>query len=184
MRATLRLVSLTATVLLVAAPGFAQSRSVVVNSVRVDDATVAALEARYDVRVQDGAYWYDRACGAWGFDGGPTVGLLPAGLPVGGALREDASRGRTNVWINGRRLPAADLRALQALTGPIQPGRYWLDGSGTAGREGGPALVNLAQLARQSRSTSTRSWLTDMGSGSSGGTGYVMGPDWSVTYGD
>ena len=31
--------------------------------------------------------------------------------------------------------------------GPVQPGCYWVDGQGFAGLEGGPALVNLKQLA-------------------------------------
>ena len=159
----------------------AQPRSVVVNGARVDSTTLARLEARYNVRVQDGAYWYDRTSGAWGHGGGPTVGFIPAGLRLGGTLRADASRGRTSVSVNGRRLPAQDLRALEALTGRIEPGRYWLDAQGNAGREGGPALVNLARLARQSRGV-RRSWLTGIGSNSSGGSGYVMGRDWSVSY--
>lgn len=165
-----------------ASPSQAQSRTVSVNGARVDSQTLGALEARYGVRVQDGAYWYDRASGAWGFDGGPTVSLIPAGLPLGGRLRANASRGRTGVWVNGRRLPSRDLRALEALAGTIQPGRYWLDGRGVAGREGGPALVDLAQLARRSRSSGSRSWITGIGSGSSGGSGYVIGRDWSVSY--
>lgn len=163
----------------------AQPRSIVVNGERVPEATLSALEARYGVQAEAGRYWYDPASGAWGHVGRPTAGFLPAGLRIGGPLRADASSGRTSVWVNGRRLPAQDLRALQALTGPVEPGRYWLDANGNAGREGGPALVNLAQLARQAQGSGLRrSWLTGIGSNSSGGTGYVMGRDWSVTYGN
>jgi hypothetical protein len=167
---------------LLAAEASAQSRTVVVNGARVPEATLQALEARYGVQAQEGAYWYDPACGAWGFDGGPTIGYLPVGLPVSPALHPDASRGRTNVWVNGRRLPADDLRAVEALTGPVMPGRYWLDAQGYAGVEGGPATVNLFQLAQRAGGGGTfyRSGNTGYGSGSSGGTSYVMGSDWSV----
>ena len=159
------------------------SRAVVINGQRLDTATLSALEARYQTQVEAGTYWYDSASGAWGHVGRPTAGFIPAGLGIGGPLRADASSGRTSVWVNGRRLPAQDLRALEALTGPIEPGRYWLDGNGHAGRVGGPALVNLAQLARQAQGAGLRrSWLTGIGSNSSRGSGYVMGRDWSVSY--
>ncbi|GAB5534899.1 MAG: hypothetical protein Rubg2KO_11480 [Rubricoccaceae bacterium] len=164
----------------------AQSGSaVVINGQRMDAGTLSALEARYQTQVEAGNYWYDAASGAWGHVGRPTSGFIPAGLRIGGALRADASSGRTSVWVNGRRLPSQDLRALVALTGTIEPGRYWLDANGNAGREGGPAQVNLAQLARQAQGSGLRrSWLTGIGSNSSGGSGYVMGRDWSVTYGN
>ena len=181
----IRSLQLVALAVVLASSAFAQpdSRSVIINGQRLDAATLSALEARYQTRVQDGAYWYDAVSGAWGLAGQPTSGFIPAGLRIGGPLRADASNGRTSVWTNGRRLPAQDLRALEALTGPVEPGRYWLDAYGNAGREGGPALVNLAQLARQAQNSGLRrSWLTGIGSNSSGGSGYVMGRDWSVSY--
>jgi hypothetical protein len=53
------------------------------------------------------------------------------------------------VFLNGRQLTQAEVLYLTGLTrGPIPPGRYWLDADGNVGMEGGPALVNLAQLAR------------------------------------
>lgn len=167
---------------LTASSAHAQSdRQVVVNQERLSDADVAALEAQYRVRVLDGTYWYDDRSGAWGFEGGPAVGILPAGLAVGGPLRADASNGTTGVFINGRELHQQDLAALTQFLGYVQPGRYWVDGNGNAGHEGGPALVNLYALARsRSGSTFYRSGATDYGSGSSGGTFYVMGKDWSV----
>jgi len=170
--------------LILASSASAQSGSaVIINGQRMDAGTLSALEARYQTRAEAGNYWYDAASGAWGHVGRPTAGIIPAGLTVGGPLRADASGGRTSVWVNGRRLPGQDLRALEALTGPIEPGRYWVDGNGNAGREGGPALVNLAQLARQAQNSGVRrSWLTGIGSNSSGGSGYVMGRDWSVSY--
>lgn len=156
-------------------------RHVVVNQERLSDADVAALEQRYGVRVQDGAYWYDSRIGTWGFEGGPAVGVIPAGLDIGGPLRADASDGSTGVFVNGRELHRRDVAALSALLGPIERGRYWADADGNVGREGGPALVNVYAVARaRGGNTFYRSGNTGYGSGSSGGASYVMGKDWSV----
>lgn len=126
----------------------AQSRHVVVNAVQLPDTQLQALEQAFHVRIPDGVYWYDRVSGAWGFSGGPTAGFTLAGLRVGGALRVDASRGTTAVFINGRQLPVQDVLALQALLGAVYPGRYWVDAQGNAGLEGGPPLINLVAVAR------------------------------------
>ena len=140
------------------------------------------LERRYQVRIQDGAYWYDPQSGAWGLQGGPTAGFIVAGLDIGGTLKANASGGRTGVYVNGRALHPQDLAALQQLVGPLQPGRYWLDAQGNAGPEGGPAAVNLVQLARRSQGSSHyRSGITDIGVGSSNDGFYIMGEDWSYS---
>lgn len=163
------------------------SRNVIINRVRLDDATVQALEQAYRVQILDGAYWYDKACGAWGFEGGPTAGIILPGLDLGGPLRADASNGNTGVFVNGRQLHMQDVAGLRQLTGVVYPGRYWLDAYGNVGLEGGPVLVNLAVLAQQAGgrgNTFYRSGNTDIGAGSSGGTSYVMGKDWSVIVGN
>jgi hypothetical protein len=123
------------------------TRQVIVNRVRLTDAEVRALEDRYRVRIPDGAYWYDRMCGAWGYEGGPQVGIAVAGIDVGGALRADSSNGDTGVFINGRELHRNDVLALMQL-GPVYRGRWWVDALGNCGPEGGPAWVNLVALAR------------------------------------
>jgi hypothetical protein len=164
------------------------TRNVVINKQRLDTETIQALERLYQVRVQDGAYWYDPMCGVWGFEGGPGVSFIHPGLNLGGPLRADASRGDTNVFVNGRELHRQDVLALQQLVGFVNPGRYWLDAYGTVGYEGGPAILNLVMLARQTGggqgNTFYRSGNTDIGAGSSGGTSYVMGKDWSVIVGN
>jgi hypothetical protein len=121
--------------------------SVVVNGVRLTPEDLAGVEQHYGVRVPAGAYWYDPVCGAWGLQGGPTLGFTIPGLDIGGPLRADASGGDTGVFINGRELRPEEVAYLQQLV-QVSPGRYWLDASGCAGYEGGPALVNLVQLAR------------------------------------
>ena len=71
-------------------------------------------------------------------------------LSLGGALAANASRGQTNVFVNGRNLPQSEVMVLSALWGTyIQPGRYWLDGTGNVGYEGVPIPVgNLYALVQ------------------------------------
>ena len=64
-------------------PG-ALTRSVFINGVRLSDQQLQSLEQTYRVRVPDGHYWYDRACGAWGMEAGPQAGIAVAGLDLGG----------------------------------------------------------------------------------------------------
>ena len=163
-------------------------RSVVINRTKLTDKQVGALEQKFQVRILDGVYWYDKACGAWGMESGPTVGIIPAGLDVGGALRADAS-GATNtgVFINGRELHPQDVASLQQITTVI-PGRYWVNALGFCGYEGNPMpilnLAALAQAARANGSYHSRSDITGIGSGGDGKTSYVMGKDWSVIIGE
>lgn len=125
------------------------ARAVFVNGARLPHNTLAALETGYGRSIPDGLYWYDARSGLWGRHGGPAVGQIHAGLKLGGRLPPQASNGDTGVYLNGRRLPRTELHALQQLIGPVTPGRYWLDASGNAGAEGGPALVNLIEAHRQ-----------------------------------
>lgn len=166
-----------------AGPLSAQGTGIVVNGEEMPENSMRALEGLYRVRMTPGRYWYDPRSGAWGVEGGPTVGLVLPGLELGGSLRADASNGTTLVWVNGRRLPWPDLVALQQLTGPVLPGRYWLDANGNAGFEGGPALVNLQQLAARSRSTawSHHTRATDAHVGGDGDFFYYIDGDVSVT---
>jgi hypothetical protein len=56
-----------------------------------------------------------KPCGAWGIQGGPTLGFLQAGLAIGGALQSNALNGDTGVFINGRQLHRLDVVSLQQL---------------------------------------------------------------------
>lgn len=130
--------------------GATQQRHVMINRVRLPEATVNALEQRWSTRIPDGTFWYDRVSGAWGLDGGPTAGWIAAGLELGGPLQADASRGNTGVFINGRQLDMQDVAALTQIT-PVYRGRWWVDARGNFGAEGGPMLGNLRILAAQRR---------------------------------
>jgi len=167
----------------------AGERRVAINRTTLDEPQIRALEQRFQVRIMNGEYWYDRACGAWGLEGGPTLGFIPAGLDVGGPLQADASGGGTGVFINGREIHPVDVAGLQQLT-PVVPGRYWVDARGLCGYEGNPTpILDLAALAQAARSRSggtyhSRSDITGIGSGGDGKTSYVMGKDWSVIIGE
>ncbi|MFN0252288.1 MAG: hypothetical protein ACKV2T_35765 [Kofleriaceae bacterium] len=115
--------------------------------------TLAQIERWYGRPAPEGEYWYDRTSGAAGQWGGPTLGFLPAGLALGGALPPNASGGGngmlTGVFINGRELHPVDVQVLQRIYGQVYRGRFWVDAQGNAGQEGGVAFVNLIVLAKQ-----------------------------------
>ena len=163
-------------------------RTVVINGTRLSRKQIDSLEQAYRVKIQGGTYWYDKTCGAWGLQGGPTAGFILPNLDLGGPLRADASNGTTGVFVNGRQLHTYDVLALQQLLGPIAPGRYWLDAQGNVGIEDGPMLFNIVRIAntapkRGGAGSTYRSNITGIGGGSSGGTSYVMGKDWAVMVG-
>lgn len=160
---------------------FYEDSEVYINGEKLAEETIDYLEKTYRIKILDGRYWYDAMSGAWGYEGGPTKGIGVAGLNLGGALSSQASNGNTGVFINNREIHQEDLNALQALLGPIQVGRYWMDSQGNAGSEGGAALVNVWQVARQSQAQSKswiyRNWYTGIGGGSDGETTYFIGKD-------
>jgi hypothetical protein len=113
---------------------------------------LAAVERKNGIRLPDRDYWYDNRSGAAGLWQGPTLGVLPAGLELGGPMPSHCSGQGTGVYVNGRELPPADVLLLTQLT-LVAPGRYWLDGDGNFGFEHSPALSNLVLLARQASGT-------------------------------
>jgi hypothetical protein len=174
-------------------------RNVVINRVRLSDEQVARIEQTFRTRLLDGAYWYDKMCGAWGVQGGPAAAMLPAGLELGaGPLRADASAGNSGVFINDRQLQLGEVMALQQLLGAVMPGRYWMDGVGNCGYEGNPMpVVNLMQLAAARQMQAAGAGMGPMyggnfhrndnlgtACGSDGRTSYVSGPGWSVVVGE
>lgn len=158
-------------------------RHVVINEHRLSDEELARAEQTYRIRIPDADYWYDRVLGAWGAKGQPTMGFIAPGLDLGGPLRPDASGGGTNVFVNGRDLPPADLMALQQITGPVPPGRYFITAQGLAGYEGGPAQWDLSALAARSGGGGSNSWqgrMTGASGFSDGHTGAVFLPNGGI----
>ena len=165
--------------LLVHSSAFSQN-AVIVNDKKVPLVQLMEVQRTYNIKIGDGTYWYDAHCGAWGYQYGPTQGFIPAGLTLGGQLKPNASKGNTGVFVNGRQLPLNDVRALQRIINVV-PGRFWLDDKGNGGYEGKQATFNLMYLSRKKGGSSFyRNSYTGIGGGSSGGTSYVIGKDWSV----
>ncbi len=165
--------------------GVPATAAVLVNGTRLSATDLARVEKAYSIRVPPGEFWYDRVLGAWGGKGGPTMGFITPGLALGGPLQADASGGGTNVFVNGRALHPYDLLALERITGPIVPGRYFITADGLAGPEGGPPLWNLAALAAQSQAQGggSNTWQSRVtgGSGfSDGTTGAVFLPNGGI----
>lgn len=172
---------------LFASTAAAQERRVTINRVRIGEAQLRQIERQYRVRIADGDYWYDGRAGAWGYWGGPAMGVAAPGLQLGGRLTRDASGGaRTGVFINGRELHPADIALLQTIT-PVMPGRYWLDANGWGGYEGGPAFFNLWAMAAQAGAgRGGNSWIhrgVGGGMGSDGKCIYYIGGNTSATVG-
>jgi hypothetical protein len=160
-------------------------RHVMINEQRFSDAEVAQLERVYKVRIGDANYWYDRVLGAWGIKGSPTLGFITPGLNLGGPLRADASGGGTRIFVNGRELHRYDVAALQQITGPILPGRYFITGQGLAGYEGGPPMWNLAAMVASSSGggSGSHTWqgrVTASSGFSDGTTGAVFLPNGGI----
>lgn len=78
------------------------------------------------------------------------------------------------MFVNGREIHPYDLAALQQITGPILPGRYFITAQGLAGSEGGPPQWDLGAMAAQSRGGGggggSNTWQSGLSSGFSDGT--------------
>jgi hypothetical protein len=156
---------------------------IVVNGMPMADAAREAFVQRFGYTPRPGRYWYDAATGAWGIEGQGTAGFMSPGLGLGGALRADASNGRTGVFINGRELADSDIAGLWSLGIPAQRGRWWVDAWGNAGPEGFPATFNVFVIARQAgaaRGGGDSIWRT-WGSGDNKGSTWI-GSDGSLSH--
>jgi hypothetical protein len=141
------------------------TREVYVNRVKLNDVTLGALQTQYGIPIQDGRYWYDAICGAWGVEGGPTAGFIYPGLNLPGPMPVDISQGGTGIFINGREIHPQDQAALRQIFGTTIPGRYWLDAQGNLGPEGGVAIANLAAAISASRGAQSGSVTHGYGKG-------------------
>jgi hypothetical protein len=125
-----------------------------------------------------GEYWYDSFGGFWGEIGGPTLGQIHAGLPLGGPLPANASGTGSGTFINGREIHPDEVAYLFSLFGEVRKGRFWVNAQGVGGYEYGSAFFDIREAARKTRkggSTIRRSLF-----GSTGGDGetfYYLHPD-------
>lgn len=131
-------------------------REITINGVPASERDLAildGLEQQWGGRLPSGHYWYDNMNGAAGHWGGPMLGIMQAGLGLGGPLPANASGGGdgslTGVFINGRELHPYDVAQLEQLVGEVPQGRWFVDASGNFGLEGGPVMGNLYTVAAQ-----------------------------------
>jgi len=155
---------------------------VYINNELIEQKILNRISQQYNIKIQDGRYWYDNNTGGWGIEGGPTVHYIMPNMKLGGRLAANASAGNTNVFVNGRELHQQDVAQLSKFM-MVMPGRYWVDANSNFGYENGPAignfrvLINQKQASQRSRSKITAGWYTGIGVGD----GYVIGSDWSVS---
>jgi hypothetical protein len=127
-------------------------RKVYINGKVLGTQQLQQLESAYQTTMIDGRYWYDKKCGAWGMENGPTAGFIMAGLDLPGPMSANASGGGTGIYINGREIHPLDKQGLQQLFGVTYKGRYWLDDQGNLGIENGAFIVNIVSAIQQAQS--------------------------------
>jgi hypothetical protein len=151
-----------------------QGQGVRINGVDLSAQRIVELGGRPE-QIPAGDYWYDGTSGLWGIVGSGARGVIAAGLPLGAMPEGVSGRGMTGVFVNGREITLDEAAYLARLVGgQVAPGRYFLDGSGNAGQEGGPVVINLFQKARQA---------TYMGSsGTNGSSGGYYDPSTGESY--
>jgi hypothetical protein len=118
----------------------AQETGILINGLPLSAEEVAS----YGVDLPPGRYWYDQVSGLWGVEGGPSLGQVVAGMPLGGPLQPEASMGDTGVFFNNREIHGDELAELLQMFDEVQPGRYWLGADLAGGIEGQPASFDLS----------------------------------------
>jgi hypothetical protein len=169
------------------------SGKVTINGTELTELQIADFKNLYGAEPQPGNYWYDQMSGLYGVVGHPAHGFILAGHDYG-ALDRNASKGDTEVFVNGRNLPKAEyVLWCQILGYWIQPGSYWFDRDGNVGIEGLPIpLANLYVAAQQNGFTGNSGggdnlWSTRFSAGnydSNNERGYVSVPGYGpIGYG-
>ena len=107
----------------------------------------------YRTPLAPGNYWYDSLSGLWGHWGREAAGVINPGHNFG-PLPENASGGRTGVFINGREINTVERLFYERLYNTrVLPARLWLDGrTGYFGLEGSRQPLGNLALALQAKS--------------------------------
>jgi len=169
-----------------------KNTKVIINGITLSDKEINQLQKTYNVKPLPGNYWYDKKSGLYGVVGYQAFGFMKPDHSFG-TLKENASNGNTQVFVNGRQLPQTEWGIWSQLLGYyIQPGRYWLHADGNAGYEGNPnPTENLYIAARRNAYRNSGGgdnfWSTRFSAGNSNADntqGYVSVPGYGpVGYG-
>lgn len=151
------------------------SREVYINRVKLSTDQIVSIEEMYSTTIEDGRYWYDRYCGAWGVEDGPTAGFIMAGLDLPGPMPSDISKGGTGIFINGREIHPMDKQGLQQLFGVAYAGYYWLDAAGNLGVVNGPFIVNIVSAIQRAQAAQGGGSVTHGYGGAGGARGTLSG---------